>query len=206
MAYRFSKENIFSYNYEKRRKTLIIVSIILVLFFIFSTYYILFLRNADVLLVRVINTMFESVFLEIKNLTLLGAFYTTLVGGLFFVTVPIEIMYLLFLQKGNSAIILIPIYLTGLIISYSINYFIGLKLNHLAKRLISYKRFYKIKSQVNKYGAWAVFFFNIIPLPSQPLAAVLGVFRYDKFRFYFFFIMAQFLKYVWITLAYLYIF
>jgi membrane protein YqaA with SNARE-associated domain len=58
---------------------------------------------------------------------------------------------------------------------------------------------------VNKYGMATVFVFNVLPLPAQPLATVLGVFKYNKAKFYLAFILGQGIKFSAIALAYFYI-
>jgi membrane protein YqaA with SNARE-associated domain len=137
---------------------------------------------------------------------LLGAFYTSLFGGLFFVFLPMEAVYIRYLKSGFSPFLIILVYVGGFLFSYTANYYIGLKLNNVSKKIISPKKFYKIKGIINRYGAWAIFGFNVLPLPSQPLSTILGVFRYNKKRFYLFFLLGQLIKYTAITVAYIYIF
>jgi membrane protein YqaA with SNARE-associated domain len=170
-------------------------------------YYLLFLRNVDFFLINIINGFILHVGSNIKNLTALGSFYTTLFGGLFFVPTPIEVLFIATLKVGRVApVLLIALYLIGMIISFTFNYFVGMKLSNISRKIIGSKKFYKIKGWVNKYGMGTVFLFNVLPMPSQPLAAILGVFRYNKNKFYLMFISGQLIKLTVITLAYLYIF
>jgi membrane protein YqaA with SNARE-associated domain len=76
-----------------------------------------------------------------------------------------------------------------------------MKLAGVSKKIITSKKFYKIKGLINIYGAGAIFVINALPLPSQPLAAILGVFKYNKTKFYLFFLLGQFVKYGAITLG-----
>ena len=64
------------------------------------------------------------------------------------------------------------------------------------------KKFYKTKGILNRYGSLAVFSFNALPLPSQLLSVILGVFRYNKTRFYVFFLSGQAVKLAGITIIY----
>ena len=59
---------------------------------------------------------------------------------------------------------------------------------------------------MNKYGATVIFGFNALPMPSQPLAAILGVVKYNKTRFYVLFITGQLAKYIVIAISLAYIF
>ena len=118
---------------------------------------------------------------------------------------PLEALFITFLIGGQNGLLLILIYVFGFICSYTLNYYIGYKLSEISRKLITPKKFYKIKGIINRYGSGAIFAFNLFPLPSQPLAAILGVFKYNKPRFYTLFILGQVFKYSIITIGYFYI-
>jgi|FLOH01.1.fsa_nt_gi membrane protein YqaA with SNARE-associated domain len=200
----FSPHAIFSYNQVKKRLFVIVSALIFIFLLLFVLNYLLFFKNSDFFLVIWINSFLSHISSNIANTSVLGAFYTTLFGGLFFIFLPLEAVFITFLKENNSFIVIL-LYLIGLIISYTINYFIGYKLTDFSKKIITPKKFYKIKNYVNKYGALAIFLFNVFPLPSQPLSAILGVFKYNKARFYIFFILGQLVKYTVITIGYFYI-
>ena len=156
----------------------------------------LFLKDSNLWLFKNLNLLISHFTKHIGGASLLGALYTTLIGGLFFLSIPIELLFIKFFNSGKPIMLILLFYFVGLTVSYSINYFIGLKLSKISKKLISPKKFYKLKGILNKYGALAVFVFNVVPLPSQILAVILGVFRYNKTRFYIFFLSGQLVKYV----------
>ena len=203
----FKKEEIFRYN--SARKKVFALSLIsgAVLIAAFIIAYILVLKDSNLPLFNLINSIIKHVVLEIKNSTVLGIFYASAFGGLFFVFIPMEAAYITFLKLGrNNPVIAITAFMLGIILSYSLNYFVGLKLTNLSKRLISPRKFYSIKSKVNKYGGVAVFLFNLLVLHSQLLCVIRGVFKYNKKRYFTLFISGQLIKYIAITLGYIYIF
>jgi len=171
-------------------------------------FYFIFLNSNifDFFLVNWINAIVNNVSLNISNTTLIGSLYSSIVGGIFVAPIPLELIFIKFLKSQNPLILVLVFYILGLIISYSINYFIGARLTNLSKKIISVKKFYKTKGFINRYGAWAIFIFNVLPLPSQILSVVLGVFNYNKAKFYVFFISGQIIKYAAITIGYFYIF
>lgn len=175
------------------------------LFALFVIYYILILRSSDFFLVKIINTIFSHVGNNLGKLTLLGAVYAAFFGGLFFITLPIEAIFIAFLHSEFHPFLVMSLFVGGLFVSYSIDYLIGYKLSNFSKKLIPPKKFYKTKNLINKYGPVAIFVINVLPLPSQILATVLGVFKYNRTRFYIFFLSGQITKYVLITIFYLYI-
>lgn len=204
---KFTKGNMFSYNFDKKRKFVFYSILIGILILAVIIYYILYLQNSDFFIMKGINSFVNHIVTNIKSFSTLGAFYTTLFGGLFFIPTPIEILFVATLRASiTTPAILIGLYISGLIVSFTFNYVIGMKLSDFSKRIIGAKKFYKIKGFLNKYGMWGVFAFNVLPLPSQPLATILGVFRYNKSKFYLMFISGQLIKFTLITLAYLYIF
>ena len=207
MKEEFSKNKIFSYNRNKKTKFIFYTILVSILVITFIVFYFFKLKNSDFFLIKSINNLIKHVSRNILNLSSLGAFYTTMFGGLFFLPIPIELTFLAFLTSGVlSPLVIIPLFLLGLIISFTIDYWIGSKLNEISKKLIGYKKFYKMKVTLNKYGAATILVFNILPLPAQPFAALLGVFKYNKTKFYVMSILGQGIKLTAITLGYLYIF
>lgn len=203
---KFSSSSIIAYNKDEKKKFLILTFYISLFLILFILSYYFFLKNLDFFLIQFINVLVDGVSLQIKDLSYQGIFYIALFGGFFLIFMPLEVIFISVLTSGKSAILLIPLYLIGLTISYTINYFIGYKLGTFSKKLITYKKFYSIKKFVNNHGVLAIFLFNFLPLPSQPLSTILGVFKYNLIKFYVFFLLGQFFKYLIISITYLYIF
>lgn len=197
----FTANRIFAYN--RGRKIAFGLSIIIGALAIaaFVAVYALFLRDSDFFLIAAVNSAWKSISASIADSTLLGAFYTALIGGLFFVFMPLEVLFARFLGTGNPFLLVLLVFISGLVVSYTINYLVGMKLSGISKKIISPRKFYKTKNILNRYGAAAVYIFNALPLPSQPLAAILGVFRYNRTRFYVFFLLGQLTKYIVIGLG-----
>jgi membrane protein YqaA with SNARE-associated domain len=202
----FDDESIFRYNQKHKLRFALFLFGGLFFFIGFILYYIFALKYSDFFAIRAINTLFSHITFHMKGLSLAGMVYTGFFGGLFFLTVPMEVVFVAFLRAGHSPILLIPLYLLGMIFSYTANYYIGFHLNHVSKKIITPQKFYKLKGLVNKYGTLGIFGLNALPLPSQILSTILGVFKYNIHKFYFYFIAGQLLKYVIISIGYYTIF
>jgi membrane protein DedA with SNARE-associated domain len=202
---KFKVDEIFAYNLERKRLNLIISGFVGLVILLFVLYYLFSLRHVDNFFVNLINGIFSHIFVSLKARSLLGAFYAAMFGGLFFIFMPVEAIFIGFLAKGQSPILIISVFIIGFLVSYSLDYVIGLKFANLAKKLITPKKFYKIKILVNNRGGWAIFLFNALPLPSQALSAILGVFRYNYKKFYLYFLLGQLVKFTVISLGYIYI-
>jgi membrane protein YqaA with SNARE-associated domain len=152
------------------------------------------LRNSDISWIIFLKDVAAHVTSHISGSSLLGVLYTSMIGGLFFIFLPIEVFFGRFVASGQPFIAVLAIYLLGIAIAFTANYYIGMKLASVSKKLITPKKFYNLKGKVNKYGGITVFVFNAAPLPSQVLAAILGVFKYNKTRFYVYVLSGQIVK------------
>ena len=178
-----------------------IVTIGIVLFIIsIIIIYIVFLRKSTIFQDTFIASFLSHVGSNIASFNLLGAFYIALFGGLFFIFVPMEV-YFINALRYNNPLLLFLVFITGILVSYSADYFIGIRISKLAKKSVSPKKFYKIKSLLNKFGRVGIFAASAIPfLPSQQTSFILGVFRYNRTRFFMLTFAGQIVKYLGIIL------
>ena len=163
------------------------------------------LRNSDISWVVFLRDVVGHITHHISGSSLLGVLYTSMIGGLFFIFMPLEVFFGRFLASGQPFLAVLLIYLFGLTIAFTANYYIGMKLSAVSKKIITPKKFYKVKGKINKYGGITIFVFNAAPLPAQILAAILGVFKYNKTRFYVYFLSGQAVKCMAISLGIYYI-
>ena len=139
---------------------------------------------------------------EVKNLTPIGMFYISFTGSLFFLFAPIEIFFLLSLEKGAPILILLFFTLAGIIPAHLINYFIGLKFGNPILNFMSKKKVYKLRRKINKYGIYAILLFNMLPLPSDLLTFGLGITKYNTARLFLFLIIGNLIKLGFIILLF----
>lgn len=193
----FSENQIFSYN----RKRKIVSGLSLILGATAAAVLVIYLYlNKEILAFGVLRDITAHVLFHVQNSTVLGVLYSTSIGGLFFLSIPLELLFIRFLGSYTPLAVIL-LYMIGLAISFTANYIIGARFSNLSKRLITPKRFYKTKGLINRHGALAVYILNVLPFTSQPLSALLGVFRYNQTRFYVFFTLGQLTKYTLIALA-----
>ncbi|MBN1275726.1 VTT domain-containing protein [Candidatus Woesearchaeota archaeon] len=202
----FSATAMFQYNRQRKFRFAFLLYVVLFFIAMFAASYFLFLQHKDIAFLEFFRGIIAHITQNIDAGTLLGVLYASLFGGLFFITIPMELVFISFLRAGTNPYFLLFTFIGGFIISFTANYYIGVKLDTFSKKVISPKKFYKIKGVLNRYGSWAVFAINAIPfLPSQPLSTVLGVFKYNRVKFYVYFVSGQFLKYAAIAITYIYI-
>jgi len=79
-----------------------------------------------------------------------------------------------------------------------------MKISKLSKKLISPKKFYSIKSYLNRYGKLAIFAARALPFfPSQQVTFILGVFRYNRTRLLVLTMLGQMFKFGAVIIFYI---
>ena len=142
---------------------------------------------------------------DIIKLNTRGIFYVTFLGDLFFNPLPAEIFFYDAIIKGNSPILFLFIAaIIGAFLSHLINYILGRKFSIFFMYFVSKKSLYKVRAKVNRYGAYAVLFCNILPLPSPLLTFGLGVTRYNSSRLFIMLMIGNIIKYGFLALTYIY--
>ena len=131
---------------------------------------------------------------DIKNATPIGLFYMSFIGNLLFVPLPFEIPFFIGLRKGNDFLLSFFLVIAGLIPSLAIDYIAGKKISRFFFTFISTKKIYKAKRGVNKFGVYAIFGFNLFPLPSNELTFALGIAKYNVTRLFVFTLLGTIIK------------
>jgi len=205
VSQKFNEHAMFTYDYYKKLGAAIGIYFLIVASVLFCAYYFFFLRTADNFFVNSVNLVLEHVSSNIKEFSMLGGFYASFFGGLFFIPFPTELVYIGFLRAGQGIVVMGIVFLLGIVLSYWLNYQIGYWLSGISKKLIGARTFYKTKIFFNKYGPLGIFLFNVVPLPSQPLCTVLGVFNYNRKKFWFYTMLGEVIKFAAMTIGYFYI-
>jgi len=194
-------ENEFLELNKKRKKLegiLTIVMAIIILSGIIT--YLIFIRNSSFFQDSFIEIILRNIKTNIASFSILGSFYIALFGALFFVLLPMEAYFLKAITLQNPTIVYF-IFLIAITISFSINYLLGMKFSKISKKLIPSKKFYQLKSYINRYSKLAIFFVNVIPMfPSPQVTFILGVFRYNKTRLFIITMISQTIKFITIIL------
>lgn len=201
-----------AFEYNRARKLTFAAAVITgaVLLILFIGIYLRFWQHSQFVLLEGIRAIMGHVnsHMDLPTLqasTTLGIFYTSAFGGLFFVVTSMEGMFIALLNAGHEPILANALYISGITTSYSLNYFIGTRSTAIVQKIISPQKFFKLKGVLNKHGAIAIFGFNVTPLPSQPLSAILGAVKYTKTKFYVYTLAGQIIKFALITTALTYI-
>ncbi|HIH05450.1 TPA: hypothetical protein HA281_03280 [Candidatus Woesearchaeota archaeon] len=141
---------------------------------------------------------------DMASFTAIGLFYWGFISGLFFTPVPVEILPVLYfkgLLNGNSPLFSLFLQFAALVPAHAIDYYLGRKFSPAFLNFISKRKVYKAKRWINAYGSYAVFLFNVLPLPAPILTFALGIARYNILRLSVLFLLGNAVKYlaiIWI--------
>ena len=104
-------------------------------------------------------------------------------GYLFFLLMPVEALVPIYQAEGYAGGTLIFIAVSTAIAAEVIDYCIGRAVSdRVIYDLIGKVRYMRFKDSVNKWGGWAILFFNLFPLSSSVLSLVAGMMRYSARR------------------------
>lgn len=192
-----SDEFIYQTSRKKRFRVLgLVFFILLAIGLLYYVYRLLGVAFPDILNVQ------DFIVHNVYNVTELGLFLMGFLGSLFFIPLPIDFLFFKGLTNGANPTVALVLVLIGSIIGNIIDYFLGASLSQYARYLVSVKKLYAAKRWVNKYGAWAIFFFNLTPLPGSLLTFAVGITRYNIYRLFLFFILALICKFGVYTLVF----
>ena len=181
---------------NKRFQGLVLIGLVFIVAVYFG-----FLRDLGLFKDTFVADIFGHFISEIKDFSFLGFFYIYFFGGLILLFIPAEPYYFAAVGMGKFHLHYFFAIFAGIILSYSVNYLIGLRFSKLSALIVSPKNFYKTKTYINKWSFLAIFFSNLFSFGSQQVSFVLGVFKYNKLRLLVLTVAGQGLKYLFLTLV-----
>lgn len=121
----------------------------------------------------------------------------------FFLLMPIELAFILYLHTGNDPIILNLVAVSTAMAAQAIDYLIGYFLStRLIDSLIGQRRYKKAKAEIRKYGNLALFFSNLLPVSSPVISLAAGMLKYRIKDAVIFSLCGLILRYLLLTLIF----
>ncbi len=121
----------------------------------------------------------------------------------FFLLMPMELAFIFYLRTGYDPIVLNIVAIGTAFAAQVIDYLIGFFLSSgFVDRLIGRKRYEKAEDEIRKYGNWALFLSNLLPLPSPVISLAAGMLKYRVKDALFFSFLGMGLRYLLLTLIF----
>jgi membrane protein YqaA with SNARE-associated domain len=191
---------------EKRKKYLkwlFWIVVIVIIYFAFG-----WLREQALLLLQqnaTVWALYLAIEAEIASRSLLGLFYAAFFGALFFLALPVELIFLYYLGLNYYFIQVLTITLIGNLLGIAFDYFIGWLIGPKVLQWFMKKATYhKFQQKIDKAGAFIVIVGNIIPFPIEPFTVFLGAMRYGFFKLMLYTGIGKIVKFVLLWLGYKY--
>lgn len=124
-------------------------------------------------------------------------------GYLFFLLMPVEALVPVYQGEGHSGETLVAIAVLTAIAAQVIDYGIGRSVKEGSiHRFLGEKRYERFKRAIDKWGGWAILFFNLLPLSSPNMLLVAGMARFNARRAFLYSAVGLMGKYVTIVYAF----
>ncbi|MDP7116233.1 MAG: VTT domain-containing protein [Candidatus Woesearchaeota archaeon] len=141
-------------------------------------------------------SFYQHINYQIDDRSLPGLFYANAFGSLFFIMLPIELIFIYYSLLGYNTLLLILISTVGSLVGMAFDYFFGYVFGKGVLRTLMRKSYDKLEALNNNFGAAIIIFGNaIIIFPSQLYALIVGSTRYSFKKFMVYTTIGRIIKY-----------
>ncbi len=119
---------------------------------------------------------------EVQARSLLGLFYASFFGALFFIGLPVEIIFLYYLGLNYYFVQIFSVVLVGNLLGMAVNYFLGWLLGSKLMEVLMKDKYKDFKKKLKKAGGFLIIVGNIIPFPIEIFTFFIGAMRYSFLR------------------------
>jgi len=138
---------------------------------------------------------------EGRNQTLTSFSIIHFSGYLFFILMPVEMVFLYYLTFYDE-VFLVWVAIVTSVTAQFIDYFIGYSIRlGSVTRIAGEKKILKAEKYIKKYGNLTIFFFNLLPLSSPVISLAAGILRYNLKDLFVFSFSGLLLKYIILCLV-----
>ncbi len=117
-------------------------------------------------------------------------------GYLFFLLMPVELLYIYYLTEDVNPLLLTTIALSTAVVAQVIDYWCGyLVRHHFLESIISRRQYLIARRFLNQYGNVSMLIFNVLPLSSPILIVVAASLRYRLYAVLLYSIPGLIIKY-----------
>jgi len=121
----------------------------------------------------------------------------------FFLLMPIELAFILYLHYGYDPIILNLVAISTALAAQVIDYMIGYYFSRgIINNFIGRRRYEKAEAKIGKYGNMALFLSNLLPVSSPVISLAAGMLKYKVKNALFFSLCGLILRYAILTLIF----
>jgi len=150
-------------------------------------------------------SFYQAISAQIEGRTLLGLLYASFFGGIFFVSLPVEVIFLYYLGLNYYVVQIITVVMIGNILGMLFNYGFGRLIGEKIVKYFMKENYGKFRKKLEKAGAIFILIGNIIPFPIEPFAVFLGAVKYRFSSFLLWTAVGKFVKFIILAFGYTYV-
>lgn len=121
----------------------------------------------------------------------------------FFLFMPMELAFILYLRTGYDPLILNLVAVATAMAAQTVDYLVGYFFSTgIIDRLIGRRRYEQAEAEIRKYGKWTLFFSNLLPLSSPVISLAAGMLKYHVKEALLFSLAGMICRYLLLTLIF----
>ncbi len=185
---------------EKRKKSPLLRKILI--FFILTAISVviyLFFKDQMISLLKVnpyVWNTYNHLALNIGKNTWLGMLYMSVAGGLFFLPLSADVVFLYYMALGMNPFLVIVISIIGGLLGHTIDYFVGRVIGAFFLRRFMKEKFSKYAKSIENWGAFLLIPGNIFPIPMDILSVFYGAFKFSFRKFFWLTLIGKTIKFI----------
>jgi membrane protein YqaA with SNARE-associated domain len=144
----------------------------------------------------IIWNIYTHIEAQILKHTLLGLLYYSFLSSLFFIFLPIEILFMYYMNFGFNIWSLLGIIMIGNLLGLSFNYWFGRIVGLRFVKFLMKDNFERIHKKVSRYGGFIIFFGNIIIFPMEIASLLFGAMKYSYKKFFWYSFFGKIIKFI----------
>ena len=154
-----------------------------------------------------LNATYEFISIQLNHLSILWLFIIAIFGTLFFISLPVDFLFLFYLINGADPVLTIIAMFFGVITGRIINYWFGSLFRDYTKRHVFGKNYNKFHSKFQKWGSKILLFGNFIPFfPMEQFNVFVGTTKYGFKKFLAYQMLGKIIKLIVIWIGIYFIF
>lgn len=144
------------------------------------------------------SSIYNFITIQIEQKSFLGLAALSFFGALFFVFLPVDIVFIYYLSLGYNKLLTLLIVLFCYMLGLTLDYFLGFI---FGKKIFSKKEPEKLGKRINKFGSLIIVLGYLFFLPMQFITTALGAFKYPFKKFLYLTLIMLSLKFLFIIIA-----
>jgi membrane protein YqaA with SNARE-associated domain len=121
----------------------------------------------------------------------------------FFLLMPMELAFIFYLRTGYDPLMLNLVAVSTAIAAQTVDYLVGYFFStRIIDGLIGRNRYEKAEDEIRKYGNWALFLSNLLPLSSPIISLAAGMLKYRAKNALLFSFVGMVCRYLLLTLIF----